>query len=444
MLRCFLLFATVLLTLPTAGAKAENEIVTDFLMGTDPDFSDPPLVKDFKLDFKTLWLQALQRPEVDYQRMAAETVAQAHLYGIPDLVDLVPVLTRILSDPASHRTARFAAARALTVLESRDSADALFEAAQHHGMEMRQLVEPVLAQWDYIPARAVWMERIKVSGVHPRDLVLAIRGLGQVRDSASLPAISAIAMDLLRPAQIRLEAANAAGKITDTGLEGIAQELSKDQRISPRINRLCALGFMTRHSSESAQQLLIDLAADIEPSVAGQALRRLNDIDSALVVPLAELAIKNSDPQVRAEGAKAYLQLPSPERIGALTPLVDDDNPAIRRLVGSRLLELAKKNQFDEPIRSELMRVLAGTRWQGQGQAALVLAMLDHKPAAERFAELLDSTRPEVAIIAAWGLRKLAEPRTVPAILKKILSVEKKRDDRRFSRDEDVMVATSL
>ena len=53
-------------------------------------------------------------------------------------------------------------------------------------------------------------------------------------------------------------------------------------------------------------------------------------------------------------------------------------------------------------------------------QAALLLGKLVHKPAANRLVELLDSPRPEVMIGSAWGLRKLAEPATIPGILDKI------------------------
>ena len=86
------------------------------------------------------------------------------------------------------------------------------------------------------------------------------------------------------------------------------------------------------------------------------------------------------------------------------------------------------KPEFDEAVRSAGIQSLNGNRWQGQSQAALLLGMLDHKPAADRLVELLESTRPEVMIDTAWALRKVAVPHSAPGIVDKILrqSVERK------------------
>jgi HEAT repeat protein len=62
---------------------------------------------------------------------------------------------------------------------------------------------------------------------------------------------------------------------------------------------------------------------------------------------------------------------------------------------------------------------MAAEGWRGQEQAQLLLAALDHKPAAPRMVELLESPRGEVMVAAAWGLRKLAVPDTLAAMLDK-------------------------
>jgi HEAT repeat protein len=409
-----------LLLLLSPAAPASAELTPDFLMETDPEFQPLPPVKDFKRDFKGIWLLALQRPEADYQRKAAETVARAHEHGIPGLVELAPTLENILTAPASHPAARHAAARALIVLESRDSAARLLEAGLKYGADLRQLIEPALAQWNFSPARAVWTQRLESAPTFPRDLILSLRGLGRIRDATALPAISKIALDPLRPSHIRLEAAQAAGRIVDSGLEAAAVQLAHDRRTSPLVNRLCAVRLLARHSSNHAQRLLVELAGESDPAVVAGALRRLNEIDPELVAPLAEQALQSADPHVREAGANAWIRRPSPERIKPLARLLDDDHPSVRKLAGEGLYRLAENPQLGEVIRSESMQVLAGNRWQGQVQAALVLGMLDHKPAADRFVELLESSRPDVMSHAAWGLRKLAEPRTIPAIVDKI------------------------
>jgi HEAT repeat protein len=73
-----------------------------------------------------------------------------------------------------------------------------------------------------------------------------------------------------------------------------------------------------------------------------------------------------------------------------------------------------------EVVIQESKRMLGSTRWRALEQAAMVLTLLDFKPAAPRLIELLQFERPEVYIAAAWGLRRLAVPETLPAQLREI------------------------
>lgn len=410
-----------------AVASAHAEITADFLMQTDPEFRPLDHVKDFKLDFKTIWRQALERPEADYQRLAAETVARAHLHGIPDLIELAPILKKLLASPSTHPTARFAAARALIMLESRESAPDLLKAGLSHGADLRQLVEPALATWNYGPAIDVWRMRVEAARVFPRDLVLALDGLGQVGDAQSLSTISKIALDVQRPAPIRLQAAETVGRIAESGLEPVAGQLSQDRRVSPLINRLCAVRILARHTSDAAKLILLELAGDTEPSVAAAAHGRLIEVDAEAVMPLVPAALTSSDPHVRTAGMNTYLKVPAPERIAPLAKLLDDDHPAVRQQVSEGLYRLTAIPELGGLIRSETMKMIASDRWQAQIEATLLLGMLEHQPAADRLIELLESDRPDVRIHAAWGLRKVAEPRTIPAIVEKIRQLTSER-----------------
>jgi HEAT repeat protein len=64
------------------------------------------------------------------------------------------------------------------------------------------------------------------------------------------------------------------------------------------------------------------------------------------------------------------------------------------------------------------MAMLAKEGWRGQEQSSILLAQLDHKPAAARLVQLLPAARPEVFVAAAWGLRKLAVADTLGAVVK--------------------------
>jgi HEAT repeat protein len=392
-------------------------IKLDYLMSSDPEIRVPDPVQEFDPAMSSLWMQALARPEIDMQRMAAETIARAHELGIPDLAAAVPRLETILLDGSAHLSARFAAARALIVLDSRSSSDKLFQASQTFGADMRQLIEPALADWGNESAKAVWVERLTSSRTRHRDLLLALRGLGRVREPLVLPDLLAMAGDLTRTPGCRIEAATAAGLIAPTGLEDHAIRLAENSQTAPFTNQVCALRFLAGHESESARQLLIKLASHDEPAVASSALTRLNEIDFSLVLPLAEAALRNSDSEIRRQGAISMLQRPTVDRISPLSQLLADPHPGLRSEVSEELLRLSEDPELEGAIREGAMRILSGDSWEGQEQAALLLGSLEHKPAAARLVELLVSPRTEVSVTVAWALRKVAVRSTIPGML---------------------------
>ncbi|MEK6261594.1 MAG: HEAT repeat domain-containing protein [Planctomycetota bacterium] len=398
---------------------ARAEIRPEFLMDKDPELRVPEPLKVWSPRFKQLWLEALSRPEQDMQRMAADTIAKAHEVGLPGMEEAVPVLTKLLTADGSLPATRFAAARALMALKATHAAPSLFEAAQHHDAELRQLIEPALAEWDFQPIRSVWLDRLENRSTRPRETVLAIRGLARVNEIKALVGVRKLVLDKLQRPDIRLESATAAGRLADQGLEPDVTRLTNTAQGSSVVDRVCAVRLLARHSNDASQTLLIKMAGDAEPSVASAALARLNEIDPSLVLPLAESALSHPDPHVRQQGAASYIQRPTPERMPSLARLLDDPHPQVRGEIREALFRLEQTAELSQPIRVAAMQELSRDGWRGQEQAALLLAALDHKPAAGRLVELLESKRPEVMIATAWGLRRLEVLETLPAMLDK-------------------------
>ncbi len=395
------------------------EIRPEFIMDKDPELRVPEPRKVWAPRFKQLWLEALSRPEHDMQRMAADTIAKAHQIGVPGLEEAIPTLTKLVAAEGSHPTTRFAAARALIELKATSAAPALWDAAQHHDAELRQLIEPALAEWDFLPIRSVWLERLENRSTRPRETVLALRGLARVNETKALAVVRQMVLDkLLRP-DIRLESALAAGRLGEQGLEPDVTRLTNVARDSSVLDRVCAVRLLSRHSGDTSQSLLTELAKDVEPTVASAALARLNEIDPGLVLPLAESALSRPDPLVRQQGAACYIQRPTPERIPVLARLLDDPHPQIRGEVREALLRLEQTAELSQPIRQSALQELGREGWRGQEQAALLLAALDHKAASGRLVELLESKRPEIMIATAWALRRLEVRETLPALLDK-------------------------
>ncbi|MEX2025867.1 MAG: hypothetical protein WEH44_01180, partial [Pirellulaceae bacterium] len=357
---------------PLAPAAAQ-EIRPDYAIATDPVLEAPPPVPADTSRLTDLWLLALARPESEMQRQAAEAIFRAQQDGIGGLEKSCPALLKIVAAESSHPAARYAAAQALVALDHKAGTAALRTAAEQNGSLVRQVVEPALARWSDQPIRATWLARLKDAHSQRRDLLLALAGLGTVRDESAAPYCLALATDTHRSADVRLAAARAAGSIADTGWEEQAERWSSAAK-APLMDRLCAAALLARHRSAKAQEILARLAKDAEPAVASAALAQLHASDVELVLPLAEEAMRNADANVRREGASAYVLRPTPERVKSLARLLDDPHPALRGQVRDDLFRLAQTAELGESVRAAATEMLAGESWRGQEQAALLLA----------------------------------------------------------------------
>lgn len=415
---CLLWCVVVTLAAPVMRELHADEIRASFQMLSDPEIVVPG--GKYKLDERliSLWRDALKRPEAEMRRLAADAVAAAHREGYPGMAAAIPELLAVVTHADTPPAVRWTAALALITLNARDSADVLFQASRQHGAELRQLIEPALAEWDYAPVRAVWRQRLAAAQSDRRDLLLAVNGTGRARDREALNSLIELVRSPLRPADVRLAAARAAGAIADANLETTAQALAFRESATI-LDRLCATALLTRHTSDAAKQHLTRLGRDSEPSIAHAALSILFSLDPALVLPLAEDALQSRDANVRLHGIAAYDALPTPPRLEALGRMLDDPHPGNRGRARDALFRWASKTEFSETVRNAATQALASDSWRSQEQAALLIGALAHKAAASRLLTLLESARPEVMTSSAWALRKLAIPETGPQLLDK-------------------------
>ncbi|MGE5195333.1 MAG: HEAT repeat domain-containing protein, partial [Deltaproteobacteria bacterium] len=259
------MFRQLLVVVPLVtwiAASARAEIRPDFEMDGDPEIHVPATVMVFSKRLKPLWLQALARPDADMQRLAADAIGRGHEGGMPGMDEAVPGLIAILTSPSSHPAARLAAAQALVKLDAKQAAKEMAGSAETQGAELRQVVEPALASWNYEPQRAVWQARLTAPGVRHRDLVLAIRCLATAHDGSRVAALLDLVHDRFRPPAVRSEAARAAGLLQERDLEAEAGRLLAGAASTPILNRLWAGRLRARQAGDAAQRLLAQLAVD--------------------------------------------------------------------------------------------------------------------------------------------------------------------------------------
>jgi HEAT repeat protein len=404
--------AFFLLTIVAGPASAAD--VVDSPMDHDPELVRPKVVRTFPAELADRWLAALDRPEADLQAQAAAAIAAAHERGMTGLGVTAGPLIRLLESPSS--AVRAAAARALVALEARDAAPALLKLTTSDP-EVRDQIEPALAKWDYRPARAVWLERLKQPPPFRRAQVLAMQSLAAVTEEKAADPVRALVLSNRHAGAHRIEAAKALGAIRTTGLEADAEKLTGDPSSHGIPTRIAAAWLLRYHSGDTAVKLLQTLARDPEPAVAAVALARLVEIDPKLVVPLLPTVFASPGSDVRALGVEALNKLPSAENAQLLGVRLHDPHPDVRAKARQGLRAFANEPKLRDVVIAEATRALAATDWRGQEPAAILVGQLGHRSAATRLVALLRSDRPEPAIASAWALRVLAVPGTLPGVL---------------------------
>jgi HEAT repeat protein len=415
------LLAVLVAAVPLSAGRGE-EPVLDSPMYRSPDLSAPPVVLVLPEKAKGLWLKALERPEADLRCQAAQAIARAHRLGFEGMKTTVGPLLAALDAPDSDEAVRLAVAQALVTLDARSAAPNLLKHARSGGPQLRALVEPALARWDHRPARAVWLERLRAPEARPRSLVLAVRGLAAVREAEAADRLRELALSGRTPGPIRVEAARALAELRAEGLEKDAGALAADASPRGLVGRLVSASLLRKHRSKEAVGLLQRLAQGPEPAVASPAVARLLELDPKLVLPGLVKLLASPDAGLRSQAVEALLRLPTKEHVRLLGDRLDDVHPEVRAQARRALRELATKGGLREEVLRAGTAALAGKGWRAQEQAAILLTRLDHKPAAGRLAQLLKEDRPEVFATAAWGLRRLAVPKTLPAALRYVES----------------------
>jgi HEAT repeat protein len=200
-------------------------------------------------------------------------------------------------------------------------------------------------------------------------------------------------------------------------LEQDAEPLAVDPAPRALTNRLVSASLLRHHQGEKATAQLQRLGRDSEPTVAAVALARLVELDTKLVVPLLDPVLASSDANVRGFGVEVLFRQPTDAHLRLLGDRLNDAHPAVRTRARQALRQLGSKGEWREAVIREGTRLLGGTDWRGLEQSTILLAQLDHVPTATRLLKLLSHERPEVLVAAGWGLRRLAVPETLPAVL---------------------------
>jgi len=217
----------------------------------------------------------------------------------------------------------------------------------------------------------------------------AARGLGAIKDPASVAPLSALVAAPKTPAEVVVSATRALGEIGDAGGAAPLLALASEPGTDPNV-RLEAVTALGRMRAAGALPVVQDLLTDKWPALRIAAMRAAAAIDSDNFVLV--LAGMDPDPEwlVRAALADVLATLPSDvalERVRAM--LADDDKRAVPSVLGalvrlkapdvsSLLLTYLEENDFG--VRAAAARHIGGLKPAGGAEAlrrALAVAQTD-------------------------------------------------------------------
>ena len=403
---------------PEGSRAPDNEIVEpELLWRRDPRLRMPARIRRVPASFLQLWTEALAGPEYELRRDGAMNITRAHSEGYLDGSTAADALANALDDASSPRSVIVEISRALIALDARSSSAKFKELLDAGpGMQFEMIVEPSLARWGNADMFLVWKQRLTAGDVPRYRRLLAIRSIGNLPRTMTtdekLHAELASLVSSGRDNGIRLEAARALGQVQRSGLEHLAEQLLFPTGTASQTEVLAGVYLLLHHESELSEKLFRrTLTASLDDlrkaPIARLVWRRLLERNVAELSAFVPKASVHSDPEVRRVAIDTLVQFPSEEQIALLGNVLDDEHPEIRRAARHALLTLSGDYSL-KPVAIEAgLAAIARSSWREQEQAIVLLAMLNQSQTADRLLELINSPRPEVAIAAAWGLRKL-------------------------------------
>ncbi len=410
------------------SATDDSKLVEPQLLALrDPELSMPQPVRRLLESFFTLWIEALAGPEYELKRDVAMSITHAHREGYRDCSAAADALIETLNDDSTPRSVLVEVARALSTIEAKSSSAKLKELLKKGtGTHFERVAELTLARWGDAGMLALWQKRLTADDVLRHRRLLAIQAIAALPETmtnnAKLQSTLESVVESSSDNTVRLEAARTLGTVKREGLEPLAAQLARSPGETNYPATLASVYVLLRHESESSQTQLLSvitnsLADPRRAPIVRAAWSRLLQQNVSALASLAPRAIRHSDPEVRRNAIETLNSFPTNERVTLLGTALDDRHPDIRRAARQALLTLSRDESLISSVRQSGLDAIARSSWKEQEQAIILLAVLDQSDAADRMMQLLSSPRAEVAIAAAWGLRKLNVTEKLPTLL---------------------------
>lgn len=413
----------MIVALSAAAAHPLPDPAIDSPMLHNPEVEAAPQIPAVRPGTRELWIAALESPNAQVRRLAANTIGLAHQRGVRDLDAAASQLRSLLTRPDPDPLVRLAAASSLTLMNDEQAAPTLLARAQSDGLDMALIADPALAAWNHIPARAMWRQRLTDAGVPYALKRSAIHALSKVRDRDAFDPLLAIATDHATPQPLALAAARAAGIVrpADRSLAHLAADFAAGE--IP--HRLIAVALLYSDETPESTALLSVLASDPEPAIAADALQTLDRLAPELAHLLAMQLLTNAqsdialgrsdnvgDSKLKLVALECVMRNPDDPALSAVATLARDPSVDLRRAARDAFVKLSKTTSYAQNLNRHHRLyhfLMESGDWRAVEQALLFAGMTKLSVSASTHLPQLRSPQPELRLAAAFAIRRTAD-----------------------------------
>lgn len=363
--------------------------------------------------------QHVQSPRAEVRMQAAQAIIKDPEGSSSNRPELAKALIDRLKQGESGHTLRADFVAALCELDDAgDHAETLWKLCENDEVT-RPTVERALAKWAKPIALSTWKARLVDKRCTEQDLSMACMGLGIVGGQDDLGLLTAVVTDATASNSVRLVAAKAIGRLSQTEQIKLAEQLKSSPALHGDLLAMVVLG---KNVSPETKKFVADIAQNASLLAQREAYRWLCEFDPETARSLAMAFTNRDDSEIRKLCITIINQTENADAVPLMFKMLGDVHPDVRRLAHEQLLvNCGRSSEHEKAIRALTAPGLANADWQTKEQSILLTVELKQSEHIARLLELLNDPRPEVNIAAAWALRHLAtEEQTLHAMLQHV------------------------
>jgi hypothetical protein len=281
--------------------------------------------------------------------------------------------------------------------------------------DLSPIVERYFIRCESPLALEVWRSRIGTKYFRDQDIILACRGLASLGSPEDATNLAKEIDDITRSDAIRIEAARSISALSQLDLLPLAERVRNQD--TSTANMLAALLLRKQPASRSGVSLkafferLLETKHGPTQRLAYEWLCE-NSPERAHAKAIGMLSVNDSG--IRRLAVTLMRNKQDEQSFRTLVKALNDANIDIRQLARENLLLFASQSELNEKKVNELIGVVFGlTHWRAKEQCIRLAVELKQAQHASTIAELLDHPETDLSIVAAWGLKHLAESELV-------------------------------